>query len=82
MTVRELMKALSTAAPDAIVLFLAFGADLDEVVETSAVCMDQRPWTHEEGIYGGGRYDATEVARSSVRPATPTSTPRRFGLCC
>jgi hypothetical protein len=56
MTVRELMERLRTADSGATVLFLTFGADLDEAVETSGVLVDQRPWTHEEGVYGGGRY--------------------------
>jgi hypothetical protein len=56
MTVRELMECLRTADAGATVLFLAFGADLDEAVETSSVLVDQRPWTHEKGVYGEGRY--------------------------
>ncbi|MGU7783269.1 hypothetical protein [Burkholderia sp. PU8-34] len=69
MTVKELMEALSTAAPEARVLFLGFGADLDEAVEVSAVCSDRRPWTHEDGAYGRGRYEVYYRGAPVVREA-------------
>ena len=69
MTARELMGALNTAPPDATVLFLAYGADLGEAVETSAVLVDDRHWTHEEGDYGAGRYEAYYRGGPAVREA-------------
>jgi hypothetical protein len=65
--ISELMEALSTADPDAMVLFLAFGADLDEAVKTSAVCVDKRPWTHEEGRLWKGSLRCV-LPRRSRRP--------------
>jgi hypothetical protein len=83
MKVRDLTEHLRTADPGATVLFMAFGADLDEAVETSGVW-----WTSVLGhmkrafMEAAGMRCTTGARRSSERPGTLTSIPRRYGSSC
>src|ERR1700694_2632420 len=57
MNVRELMQKLVVADPDAMVLFLPWGADEDELEEVRAIAVFRDTWTHESGRFASDGYE-------------------------
>lgn len=56
MNVRELLERLSTANPEAEVLFMQIGADPDEGDAIAEVEAQPELWTFEQGREGGTTY--------------------------